>query len=64
MDEKMLRAGGEAKRKELITQFEYMQISGDKVDEMTASDQKVAKQGDYKQAEGLLEQKAARQKKQ
>lgn len=39
-----------------------MSISGDARGKMTASDAHVARLGDYMQAEGLLEQKAARQK--
>ena len=55
----MLKAGGEAKRKELISQFEELSIGADK-SKWTKEDEVIAKHGDYMQAEKLNEQKAAR----
>lgn len=52
MDEKMLRAGGEAKRRELISQFEELSLSS-KQAEYTEEEAKVAKYGDLGQAEHL-----------
>ena len=57
----MLRAGGEAKRKELITQFEEMTLADGRQVQMSADDEKIAKYGDYRQAERLNQEKAARQ---
>jgi hypothetical protein len=54
MDERMLKLGGDAKRKELITQFEEMSLS-DGRGKMTVDDENIAKYGDKRQAEGLLE---------
>ena len=45
MDEKMLKLGGEAKRKELISAFDDMSL-GDK-SKWTSKDEEVAKFGDY-----------------
>ena len=55
----MLRAGGEAKRKELIAQFEELSIA--EQSRWTQEEEKIAKYGDYRQAENLTEQKVARQ---
>lgn len=48
MDEKMLKAGGEAKRRELITQFEEMALSDSTAKQFSETDEKIAKYGDYK----------------
>jgi hypothetical protein len=63
MDEKMLRVGGEAKRRELYAMFDGLSLGEDSRGQMTADDEKVARLGDYRQAEGLNEKKAARQQK-
>ena len=55
----MLRAGGEAKRKELITQFEELSLTDQA--KWTEEEYKIAKEGDYKQAEKLNAAKAQRQ---
>lgn len=57
----MLRQGGEAKRKELITQFEEMSLTDSRTIQMSADDEKIAKYGDFRQAERLNQEKAARQ---
>ena len=59
MDDKMLKLGGEAMRKQLIDKFEEMSLA-DK-SKWTAKDEEIAKYGDYMQAEKLNEQKLARQ---
>lgn len=51
----MLKAGGEAKRKELVTQFEELSIS--EKAKMSAEEAKIAMYGDMGQAEALNEQK-------
>ena len=58
MDEKMLKCGGEAMRKQLVSQFEDMSIA-DKA-RWTQKDEEIAKYGDYMQAEKLNEAKVAR----
>jgi hypothetical protein len=60
MDEKMLKAGGEAKRRELITQMEEMSL--EERTKMDESEAYRAQIGDRGQAENLLQQKAARKK--
>ena len=52
MDDKMLKAGGEAKRKELITQFDELSLNKG-VEKMTAEEAKIAKQGEDGQADYL-----------
>ena len=53
----MLKAGGEAKRKELIAQFGDLSLSGQN-QKMTAEEQKIAKEGDENQSKFLTQQKA------
>lgn len=60
MDEKMLKAGGEAKRRELITQFEEMSLSDNQA-KYSAEDQFKAVNGDIGQGENMTAAKAARQ---
>lgn len=48
----MLKAGGEAKRKELVKQMEELSIQ-DRV-RMNEEEEYKSKHGDYKQAENLL----------
>jgi hypothetical protein len=61
MDEKMMKAGGESKRRDLISQMEEMSL----VDRTKMDDDEAfrAVGGDKNQAEKLLAQKAARGKK-
>ena len=54
----MLKAGGEAKRKELITQFEELSLNQAK-DKMTNEEAKIAQYGEKGQAEYLNERKRA-----
>ena len=58
MDDKMLKLGGEAMRKQLVNQLEELSLA-DKA-KWTEKDQEIAKYGDYMQAEKLNEQKIAR----
>ena len=58
MDDKMLKAGGEAMRKQLVSQFDDLSLAYRA--KWTKQDEEVAKHGDYMQAERLNEQKAAR----
>jgi hypothetical protein len=53
MDDKMLKAGGEAKRKELVKQME--ELSLDNRAKMNDEEEYKMKHGDYMQAEKLLE---------
>ena len=55
MDDKMLKAGGEAKRKELVTQFDDLSLA--EKGKMTEEEAKIAKYGDTGQAEALNAQK-------
>lgn len=57
MDDKMLKAGGEAKRKELVKQMEELSIA-DRT-KMNEEEEYKMKHGDYGQAENLLKQKRA-----
>jgi hypothetical protein len=55
MDEKMLKAGGDVKRRELIKQFEELSLSPD-IDrtKMSEEEEYKAVKGDKNQAERLL----------
>lgn len=53
MDDKMMKAGGAAKRAELIKAFGEMSISTTKVRQLTDQEQKVARMGDIGQGERL-----------
>lgn len=53
MDEQMMRAGGAAKRAELIKAFGDLSISNSKTRALTEQEKKVAKQGDIGQGERL-----------
>ena len=55
MDDRMLKAGGEAKRKELVKQMEDLSL-GDRT-KMSAEEEYKMKHGDLHQAENLLKQK-------
>lgn len=59
MDEKMLKAGGEAKRKELIKQMEDLSLDRTKISE---EEEFKGKFGDQDQAERLLAQKRQNRK--
>jgi cell division cycle 14 len=60
MDDKMLKAGGEAKRRELITQFEELSLGGDQT-KYSANDEFIARNGDIGQGENMTDAKKARQ---
>ena len=49
----MLKAGGESKRKELIDQFDELSLA--EKAKWTHEEEKIAKYGDYRQAEKLTE---------
>lgn len=53
MDEKMMKAGGAAKRAELVKMFGDLSLSSTKVRELTEKEKKVAKEGDTGQGERL-----------
>jgi hypothetical protein len=53
MDEKMMKAGGAAKRAELVKAFGDLSISQTKVRDLTEKEKKVAKDGDIGQGERL-----------
>jgi hypothetical protein len=53
MDEKMMRAGGAAKRAELIKAFSDLSISNTKTRDLTDQEKKVAAKGDIGQGERL-----------
>ena len=55
MDEKMMKLGGEAKRKELIKQMEDLSVE-DRL-KMTDEEEFKGKFGDMGQAEGLMSKK-------
>jgi len=57
----MLKAGGEAKRKDLITAFEEISLA-ERIS-MTEEEQKKAKWGDEGQGENMTSVKGARQQK-
>jgi hypothetical protein len=59
MDDRMLKCGGEAMRKQLVNQFEELSLA-DKA-KWSQKDEEIAKYGDYMQAEKLNEQKIIRQ---
>lgn len=56
----MLRAGGESKRRELISQFEEMSLSEKQVD-YTEEEAKIARDGEKGQAEYLTKFKQQQQ---
>ena len=53
MDDKMMKAGGAAKRLELIKAFGEMSISTTKVRQLTDKEKRVAAEGDIGQGERL-----------
>lgn len=53
MDDQMMKAGGAAKRAELIKAFGDLSISTTKKRDLTDGERKVAKDGDLGQAERL-----------
>ena len=57
----MMKAGGEAKRKELVAQFEGMSLAGNK--EYSKQDAAIAKGGEMGQSDYLTKAKQGRQKK-
>ena len=57
----MLKAGGEAKRRELVAMFGDLNI-GDK-SKMSQEEAKIAKDGDEEQSKFLTQQKANKQRK-
>lgn len=53
MDDKMMKAGGAAKRAELVKAFGNLSISNTKVRELTEQEKRVAAKGDTGQGERL-----------
>ena len=53
MDEAMMKAGGAAKRAELIKAFGDLSISSTKIRDLTDKEKRVAKDGDTGQGERL-----------
>lgn len=53
MDEKMMKAGGAAKRAELVKAFGELSISSTKTRELTDQEKSVAAKGDIGQGERL-----------
>lgn len=64
MDEAMMKAGGDMKRKELIAMFGSLDLEGDKGrGEMSEELKQTAKYGDYNQSKNLTDQRFAKGKK-